>query len=67
MRGEHLAMTVPFILDTRSHDIPRTIAGLVRNLPATCIGLSLRFIGGPSMVRRAEREARKKGIRIIWL
>lgn len=67
MRGEHLSVKGSFVLDTRSHDIPNTIAGMVRALPSNCVGLSLRLAGGGVMIRRAEREARKRGIRIFWL
>ncbi len=67
IQGKHLTQEGPFVLDTRTHDIPSTIAGLVRNLPSNCIGLSLRLIGGRVMVRRAEREARRRNVRIFWL
>lgn len=60
MKGE-------FVLDTRAWDIPNTIAGMIRALPENCVGISLRLDGGGVMVRRAEREARKKGMRILWL
>ncbi len=67
MRGEHLLVKGPFVLDTRTYDIPNTIAGMVRALPKNCVGLSLGLAGGGVMIRRAEREARKRGIRIFWL
>ena len=67
MRGEHLKMEQPFVLDTRSHDIPRTIVGMIRALPEKCVALSLRIQGGPTMIGRAESAARRKGIRILWL
>ena len=65
--GEHLTCAEPFVLDTRSHDIPNTIAGMIRALPAQCVALSLRLRGGTTMVRRAEREARKRGLRVLWV
>jgi len=67
VRGEHRCQTRPFVLDTRSHDIPNTIRGFVRALPSNCIALSLRIQGGPAMIRVAEREARRRGIRVLWL
>lgn len=67
MIGKHLTMETPFVLDTRSHDIPRTIVGMIRALPENCVALSLRVLGGPAMVRRAESAARRKGIRILWV
>ena len=67
VRGDHLAMTRPFCLDTRFSDIPNTVAGMVRALPKNCVALSLRLNGGAVMIRRAEREARKRNIRIFWI
>ena len=57
----------PFIMDNRSWDVPNTIAGYVRALPKNCIAVSLRWRGGSLMAKRAEREARRKNIRILWL
>ncbi len=62
-----MTMEVPFVLDTRSHDIPRTIVGMIRALPQNCVALSLRVQGGPAMVSRAEAAARRRGIRILWV
>lgn len=67
MLGAHLTTKGLFVLDTRSHDIPRTIVGMIRVLPPNCIALSLRVQGGPAMVKCAESAARRKGIRILWL
>ena len=67
LNGDHLTADRPFVLDTRSHDIPNTIGRMIRALPQNCIALSLRIIGGPAMIRRSEREARRRGIRVIWL
>jgi len=67
VRGEHRTKVGPFVLDTRSHDIPNTIRGFIRAIPDNCVAVSLRVQGGPAMVRVAEREARHKRIRIIWL
>jgi orotidine-5'-phosphate decarboxylase len=57
----------PFVMDNRSHDIPNTIAGYLRALPANCVAVSLRHRGGWRMARRAEREARQRNMRILWL
>lgn len=67
VEGKHLTMSGPFVLDTRSHDIPRTIVGMIRALPENCVALSLRVRGGPAMVKQAESAARHKNIRILWL
>jgi len=67
VKGLHLRMEVPFVLDTRSHDIPKTIVGMIRALPSNCVALSLRVMGGPSMIKRAEGAARRRGVRILWV
>lgn len=67
VEGKHLKMKETFVLDTRSHDIPKTIVGMIRALPESCIALSLRVQGGPAMISHAESAARRKGIRILWL
>ncbi len=60
-------MEQPFVLDTRTHDIPKTIVGMIRALPTKCVALSLRVQGGPAMIIHAESAARRRGIRILWL
>ena len=67
VRGEHLTQKGAFVLDTRFHDIPNTVAGMIRALPNNCIAVSLRKQGGRAMVERAKTEARERNIRIIWL
>lgn len=67
VRGEHLERSGPFVLDTRFHDIPNTVRGFIRALPAHCVAVSLRLSGGRDMIRTAEREARRRGVRILWL
>ena len=57
----------PYVHDTRFHDIPNTVRKFIRALPSNCVAVSLRMQGGHRMVRAAEREARRKGIRILWL
>lgn len=57
----------PYVLDTRSMDIPETIAGMIRNAAPGLVALSLRPAGGQRMVIEAERAARRRGARIIWL
>lgn len=64
--GEHLTIKGPFFLDTRAVDIPKTIDGLINALPDNCVGLSLRY-SAVSHLHRAERTARRRGMRIIWL
>ena len=65
--GRHLQQKNPFIMDTRFHDVPNTVRGFIRALPKNCIAVSLRLMGGQQMIKVAEREARHKGIRILWL
>jgi orotidine-5'-phosphate decarboxylase len=56
----------PWVCDCRSWDIPSTIAALVRNAPAGLVAISLRPYGA-RMIAAAERAARRRGVRIIWL
>lgn len=56
----------PYILDCRNIDIAWTIMMMVRNAPPGMVAVSLRPEGG-NMIRAAEREARHRGARIIWL
>ena len=65
--GQHLTQEGPFVLDTRAHDVPNTIQGMVRALPDGCVALSLRLRGGLKMIQAAENEARRKNVRILWL
>lgn len=66
-RGEHLTSQEPFVLDVRAHDIPKTIERMIRALPDNCVAISLRLDGGFTMRRWAERAARQRGVRILWL
>lgn len=56
----------PWVCDCRTQDIPTTIAAMIRNAPAGMVAISLRPYGG-GMIRAAERAARKRGVRILWL
>ena len=57
----------PYILDCRNCDIEWTIRMMIRNAPPGMVAVSLRpEIGGFAMPG-AEREARRRGARIIWL
>jgi len=67
-RGDHLhVQEFAFVMDTRLHDIPNTVRGFIRALPWNCVAVSLRLQGGFSMVKVAEREARRAGVRILWV
>jgi orotidine-5'-phosphate decarboxylase len=57
----------PYVADCRSADIPETIAGLIRNAAPGLVAVSLRPMGGARMVVTAERAARRRGARIIWI
>ena len=56
----------PYVCDCRSIDIASTIAAAVRNAPSGLIAISLRPYGA-RMIAAAERAARRRGARIIWL
>jgi len=56
----------PYVCDCRSWDVPSTIAALVRNAPAGLVAISLRPYGA-QMIAAAERAARRRNARIIWL
>ena len=56
-----------FIADIRTFDIPETIVGMIRGAPSNCVAVTLRPYGGARMVAMAERAARHKGIRILWV
>lgn len=58
--------TGPFVGDARTYDIPETIGAMIRNAAPNCVAVTLRPIGS-TMIATAEREARRKGIRIIWV
>lgn len=57
----------PFVADYRSFDIPETVAAMIRNAPPNCVAVTLRPRGGQRMTAAAERAARRKGIRILWV
>ncbi len=57
----------PFVADIRTFDIVATIVALVRNTPDNCVAVTLRPYGGARMIAAAEREARHRGIRILWV
>jgi len=57
----------PWVCDCRTFDIPNTIASLIRYLPASAVAVSLRPEGGAAMVAVAEREARRRGMRVLWV
>jgi len=56
----------PYVCDYRSMDIPNTIRWLIRNAPEGLVAVSLRPYGA-DMIKIAEREARKRNARIIWV
>lgn len=63
---ERLPAGAPYIVDCRSIDISSTIAALVRNAPPGLVAISLRPEAGGDTIRAAEREARRRGARILW-
>lgn len=57
----------PWVCDCRTFDIPNTIASLIRYLPPSAVAVSLRPEGGATMIAAAEREARRRGMRVLWV
>lgn len=57
----------PWVLDVRTFDIAETIVKMIRHAPAGLVAVSLRNGGGRQMLYAAEREARRRGVRIIWV
>ena len=57
----------PYVADCRSFDIPATIGAMIRNADAGCVAVTLRPYGGAEMIATAEREARRRGMRIFWV
>lgn len=56
-----------WVCDCRTFDIPNTIASLIRYLPTNAVAVSLRPEGGAAMIVTAERAARRRGMRILWV
>ena len=56
----------PWVCDCRSIDIASTISAMIANAPPGLVAISLRPFGG-AMIAAAERAARRRGVRIIWL
>lgn len=55
------------VIDCRTCDIPNTIVAMIRSFPRNVIAVSLRPEGGPAMIAKAERAARRNEMRIIWV
>lgn len=56
----------PFVADVHSFDIPRTIAGCIRNAAPNCVAIVLVDRGGIEMREAAEEAAALRGMTIIW-
>jgi len=56
----------PYVADIRTMDIPATVAACIRNAPEGLVAISLRPYGA-GMIAAAERAARRRGVRVIWL
>jgi hypothetical protein len=52
-----------FVADVRAH---HNMVALIRGMPKNCVAITLRPNGAISTAN-AERAARRRGIRIIWL
>ena len=59
--------TGPYVADCRTFDVPNTIAAMVRGAPQNCVAITLRPLGGEFMIAAAEREARHRNIRLLWV
>lgn len=64
---DRLAPGEPYIADCRNIDIASSVAALVRNAHPGLVAISLRPEAGGETIAAAEREARRRGARIIWL
>lgn len=56
----------PWIADVRTYDISTTIANMIRMAAPGCVAVTLRPVG-QEMIIAAERAARRRGIRILWV
>ena len=59
--------TGPFVGDCRSFDVPNTIVAMIRNAAPNCVAITLRPYGGAEMIASAERAARQRGMRVLWV
>lgn len=57
----------PWVADVRTFDIPETIVGMIRNAAPGLVAVTLGTGGGIKMMVAAERAARRRGVRILWL
>jgi hypothetical protein len=57
----------PWVLDVRTFDISETIIKMIRSCPPGLVAVSLRAGGSRHMIPAAERAARKRGARILWV
>lgn len=57
----------PWVLDVRTFDIAETIVKMIQNASAGLVAVSLRNGGGRQMLYAAERAARKRNVRILWI
>lgn len=57
----------PWVADVRTFDIPETISALIRNAAPGLVAVTLGTGGGIPMMIAAERAARKRDIRILWI
>lgn len=57
----------PWVLDVRTFDIAVTVSKMIETAPTGLVAVSLRNGGGRQMLYVAERAARKRDARIIWV
>lgn len=57
----------PWVADVRTFDIPETIAGMIRNAAPGLVAVTLGTGGGIEMMVAADRAARRRNVRVIWL
>jgi orotidine-5'-phosphate decarboxylase len=57
----------PWVADVRTFDIPETVAAMIRNAAPGLVAVTLGTGGGIQMMVVAERAARRRNVRVLWL
>lgn len=60
----------PFVSSARLLDIPNTLVGAIRSMPAGCVAVAIRAVPfdlSVACLADLERAARHKGLRLLWV